>query len=516
MLQFIRRSAPFSLFALASCGPAQEFEENVDYTDSSEAIVIDTSAEYTITGVQSGKCVEIADASSADGARVQISTCTGQARQRFRMEATDSGFFRIRNVGTNKCLDVTAVSTADGAAIQQYSCWSGQNQQFSFTDVTSTDVRITARHSGKVVDVFGRGTADGTQLIQWPNNGGTNQHFRVTRFGSTPPPPPNPGTCSLPSSFRWTSSGPLAEPKSPPGRQWVSMKDFTVARQNNNYLVYATVWNNVPQGTTEHGWQGVFLQFDDFGRMRDATQVSKPGMVAPHLFYFSPKNIWVLAYQWGFKYATSTTPNNPNSWSQTTNLLGNNPTVGDPPGTGPIDLSLICDDVNCYIFFAADNGVIYRGSMPKGNFPGTFTNATAILRDSQTALFEGVEVYKIKGENRYLMIVEAAGDSRGVGASPEWGPRFFRAFTATSLGGSWTPMPTASSRATPFAGANNVTFPGGKWTDDISHGDLVREDPSERKEIDLCNLRMLYQGRGQGGGDYSALPYRPGLLTLVR
>jgi endo-1,4-beta-xylanase len=189
MRNLIRRSPLFTLFALAACGPAGDFDETgpdyVDYGEASQAIVIDTAATYTITGVQSGKCVEIANGSTADGARVQISTCTGQARQQFRMEATDSGFFRVRNVGTNKCLDVTGISTADGAAIQQYSCWSGQNQQWSFADVSSGVVRITARHSGKVMDVFGRGTADGTQLIQWPWSGQTNQQFRVTLFGSS-------------------------------------------------------------------------------------------------------------------------------------------------------------------------------------------------------------------------------------------------------------------------------------------------------------------------------------------
>ncbi len=185
MWNLVRRASLLPLFVLAACDPAQEFDEtDPEYREDQEAIVINTSAEYTITGVQSGKCVEIAGGSTADGARAQISTCNGQARQRFRMEATDNGFFRIKNVGTNKCLDVTSASTADGAVVQQYSCWTGQNQQWSFSDVTSSVVRISARHSGKALDVNGLGTADGTGLIQWPSNGQTNQQFRVTPFSS--------------------------------------------------------------------------------------------------------------------------------------------------------------------------------------------------------------------------------------------------------------------------------------------------------------------------------------------
>jgi hypothetical protein len=246
----------------------------------------------------------------------------------------------------------------------------------------------------------------------------------------------------------------------------------------------------------------VYLNFTDWSQANAASQFymqNSPtrGGVAPQLFYFAPKQKWVLVYQWGASFSTSDDPSRPELWTPRASLLSNAP-------QGALDFWVICDSANCYLFFSNDQGQLYQAKMPISQFPSAFSTARVLMSDTAANLFEASNVYKVKGTNKYLLLVEA------------YGPRYFRSWTATNLEGPWTPL--AATQTNPFAGRANVTFEGAAWTNDISHGDMVRTNPDETMTIDACDMQFVYQGVDPNAnpGNYNLIPYRRGLLTAIR
>jgi hypothetical protein len=176
-----------------------------------------------------------------------------------------------------------------------------------------------------------------------------------------------------------------------------------------------------------------------------------------------------------------------------------------------LDFFVICDKTHAYLFFCGNNGRFYRSRTKITDFPNGMSDPQTVLHDNdRTKIFEGPCVYKIKGQDKYLAIIEAAnGDS--------W-DRYYRSFVADSLDGEWKEQ--AGSWDNPFAGLSNVKFEDGvkPWTKDISHGELIRDGYDETLTIDPDNLQMLFQGRdpASNGMQYYMLPYKIGLLKNIK
>jgi chitinase len=157
----------------ASSGTAQS---NYQFTNIFKAITGGTTTPPTSpppTGSTTpihgygGKCVDVAGASTTNGAHVQLYTCNGTSAQQW----THTGN-TFRALG--KCMDVTAAGTANGTKVQLYDC-NGTNAQAW----TVSGNQLINVGSGKCLDDTDWSTADGNQLQIWTCGGTANQSWTL-------------------------------------------------------------------------------------------------------------------------------------------------------------------------------------------------------------------------------------------------------------------------------------------------------------------------------------------------
>src|ERR1019366_9870504 len=309
-------------------------------------------------------------------------------------------------------------------------------------------------------------------------------------------------------SFRWQSSGVLISPHAD-SHNIIAVKDPSVVYYNGQWYVAASTVNS----SGAYGME--FIHFSDWSQANSATPVYAEQtaigggyQTAPQLFYFAPQKLWYLVYQTGSNSGYSTNPDitNPAGWSATKSFYSGMPSIiSQNIGSGYwVDMFVICDSANCYLFSMDDNGHLYRSQTSVASFPNGMGNTVIAASNSNPySFFEADNVYKVAGANQYLLIVEAIASS---------GHRYFTSYTSNAINGTWTPL--ANTEGNPFAASSNVTFSGTAWTQDFSSGEMIRAGYDQTLTISPCKIQYLYQGKDpNANGSYNSLPWRLGLLT---
>jgi endo-1,4-beta-xylanase len=113
----------------------------------------------------SGRCLDVSQASSANGAPMQIWDCHNNANQQFTQNGT-----ALQVMG--KCLDAPP-NAAPGTRLQIWDCNGGANQQWALNG----NGTISSAQTGLCLDVNGAATTNGSAVIVWNCHGGTNQRW---------------------------------------------------------------------------------------------------------------------------------------------------------------------------------------------------------------------------------------------------------------------------------------------------------------------------------------------------
>jgi len=312
----------------------------------------------------------------------------------------------------------------------------------------------------------------------------------------------------LADNFQWTTGPPVVRAVSAGGEDWISVKDPSLVRYDGRWHLFCTVRGS------ERSHAIVYLSFSEWGQASKAQQhvLSCHGgyFCAPQVFYFMPHKKWYMICQasddsWEPKYrpaySTSQDISDPDSWSTL------KPLVREKPAGAKawLDFWVICDSAKAHLFFTSLDGKMWRAQTALADFPRGWSQPAVALRGD---VFEASHTYRLKGSGKYLTLIEA---QHGHG----W--RYYKAYLADRLDGRWEPL--AAEKDNAFASMRNVRQTDERWTDSISHGELIRAGYDEQLQVDPADLRFLFQGvtdRQRSQKSYGKIPWRLGILELER
>jgi len=279
-------------------------------------------------------------------------------------------------------------------------------------------------------------------------------------------------------------AGPVLLAPGPPGSfDETAVKDPSIVFHNNAWHLFYTARGR-GQYTLGHVTAPTLEKLNAAPRR----QIMPAYAAAPQVFYFRPQKKWYLIFQ-------TTAANYQPVFSTSADLAAwtaPQPLIDKRDTAKWIDFWVLCDSRNAYLYFTRDHRELYMATAPLKSFPIGWDEPRQVF----SPLHESAHIYAATGPTpRFLLFFETQQNDR-------------RAYG----------LAEAASPAGPFREvdrnfASRVRQPA--WTQEISHGELIRHGSDERLLIDPANLRFLIQGLPAKAhtGPYPELPWSLGIIT---
>ncbi len=158
------------------------------FTDASQ-VPLDSAGWFRLVNRQSGKVLDVAGPSNADGANIHQWTSLGSFSQQWRFAPAGDGSYKIINRFSGKLPDTAGGAWVNGANVQQWADVGSPQQQWWLQPVGGGYYKLVNRESGRVMELVYGSTADGGNIQQWDYVGGANQQWLVEPLGTTPGTP---------------------------------------------------------------------------------------------------------------------------------------------------------------------------------------------------------------------------------------------------------------------------------------------------------------------------------------
>lgn len=155
------------------------------------------NGKYILVNRNSGKVMEAAGGSAANGTNIQQNTYNGAAYQQWNVKPInprnggDFSYFNISGVQSGKHIDISNASLDNGGnAImwEKGTWWDGRqspNQVWYLEYAGDGWFYIRNQYSSLCLEVANNSTVNGANIQQWEKDGGTNQQWRLIPVGAT-------------------------------------------------------------------------------------------------------------------------------------------------------------------------------------------------------------------------------------------------------------------------------------------------------------------------------------------